>query len=235
KRIFQPTCRPGSEPSSSAIRRATDVAAIRRGWVWPIRPRRPCPASAQILGSWVVLPEPVSPLTITTGERCNASMISSRAALTGSSAGSSNSGSASGTYGARTSAIRCGPPPVAGRRPDRRFFGGRAVASGCVGMARNYNRCMNDELPPALHAPGPDPMPRSETASGPSHQPSFVAWLRTVAPYIHAFRGRTFVIGIAGELIDEGRLTALVNDISLLNAMGMRIVLVHGSRPQVVE
>jgi len=94
---------------------------------------------------------------------------------------------------------------------------------------------MNDELPPALHAPGPDPMPRSETASGPSHQPSFVAWLRTVAPYIHAFRGRTFVIGIAGELIDEGRLTALVNDISLLNAMGMRIVLVHGSRPQVVE
>ena len=94
---------------------------------------------------------------------------------------------------------------------------------------------MNDELPPALHAPGPDSMPRSEAASAPNQQPAFVAWLRTVAPYIHAFRGRTFVIGIAGELIDEGRLTALINDVSLLNAMGMRIVLVHGSRPQVVE
>jgi len=101
-------------------------------------------------------------------------------------------------------------------------------------MARNYNRRMNDDSPPALHAPGRDSQPRPEPAGGPVQQ-NFVAWLRTVAPYIHAFRGRTFVIGIAGELIAEGRLTALVHDISLLNAMGMKIVLVHGSRPQVVE
>ncbi len=94
---------------------------------------------------------------------------------------------------------------------------------------------MNDDSPPALHAPGRDSQPRPDPAGGPAHQATFVAWLRTVAPYIHAFRGRTFVIGIAGELIAEGRLTALVHDISLLNAMGMRIVLVHGSRPQVVE
>src|SRR5690606_36213324 len=147
----------------------------------------------------------------------------------------SNAGSGSGTKGCRAAAVRGGAPSVARRRPDRRFFGGRAAASGCVGMARNYNRCMNDQSPPALHAPGPDIAPRPESAGGPNQQASFVAWLRTVAPYIHAFRGRTFVIGIAGELIAEGRLTALVNDISLLNAMGMRIVLVHGSRPQVVE
>ena len=63
----------------------------------------------------------------------------------------------------------------------------------------------------------------------------FVAWLRTVAPYIHAFRGKTFVVGVPGELIAAGRLNTLVQDISLLHAMGMRIVVVHGSRPQVNE
>ena len=31
----------------------------------------------------------------------------------------------------------------------------------------------------------------------------FVSWLRTVAPYIHAFRGRTFVIGAPGELFAQ--------------------------------
>jgi amino-acid N-acetyltransferase len=63
----------------------------------------------------------------------------------------------------------------------------------------------------------------------------FVAWLRAVAPYIHAFRGKTMVIGIAGELVSAGRLNALSHDLSLLNALGMRLVLVYGSRPQIDE
>lgn len=61
----------------------------------------------------------------------------------------------------------------------------------------------------------------------------FVAWLRAVAPYVHAHRGKTFVIAFDGELVAAGRLVALVQDVSLLHAMGVRIVLVHGSRPQV--
>ena len=48
------------------MRSATVRAAIRRGWVWPIWPVTPRPSSRQILGSWVVLPDPVSPATITT-------------------------------------------------------------------------------------------------------------------------------------------------------------------------
>ena len=60
---------PGRSPSSSAIRRATVVAAIRRGWVQPIIPWPPRPASRQNLGIWVVFPDPVSPETITTGCR----------------------------------------------------------------------------------------------------------------------------------------------------------------------
>ena len=61
----------------------------------------------------------------------------------------------------------------------------------------------------------------------------FVAWLRDVAPYVHAHRGRTFVVAFGGELIEAGRLNGLVHDLSLLHAMGIRLVLVHGSRPQV--
>ena len=66
-----------------------------------------------------------------------------------------------------------------------------------------------------------------------AHHSQFVRWLREVAPYVHAHRGRTFVIGFGGELIEAGRLTALVQDLSLLHAMGIRLVIVHGSRPQV--
>jgi amino-acid N-acetyltransferase len=66
-------------------------------------------------------------------------------------------------------------------------------------------------------------------------QQQFVDWLRAVAPYIHAFHDKTFVIGFGGELVKAGLLGSLVNDVALLQAMGMRIVLVHGSRPQVEE
>jgi len=62
-----------------------------------------------------------------------------------------------------------------------------------------------------------------------------VSWLRSVAPYIHAFRNQTFVIAFPGELVAEGRLESLVHDVALLQAMGMRIVLAYGSRPQVEE
>jgi amino-acid N-acetyltransferase len=65
-----------------------------------------------------------------------------------------------------------------------------------------------------------------------SHQ-RFVGWLRDVAPYVHAHRAKTFVVGFDGELIEAGRLNALVHDLSLLHALGIRLVIVHGSRPQV--
>ena len=68
-----------------------------------------------------------------------------------------------------------------------------------------------------------------------SEPQQFVAWLRAVAPYIHAFRGKTMVVGFAGELVGAHRLNALVQDLSLLHAMGMRLVLVFGSRPQIDE
>ncbi|OZI51327.1 amino-acid N-acetyltransferase [Bordetella genomosp. 4] len=63
----------------------------------------------------------------------------------------------------------------------------------------------------------------------------FVRWFRDVAPYVHAFRGKTFVIAFGGELVQAGALNALVQDLSLLSALGVRMILVHGSRPQVNE
>lgn len=64
---------------------------------------------------------------------------------------------------------------------------------------------------------------------------TFVPWFRSVAPYIHAHRGKTFVVAIAGELIAAGKLATFAQDLALLHAMGIKVVLVHGFRPQVEE
>src|SRR4029453_1213224 len=64
---------------------------------------------------------------------------------------------------------------------------------------------------------------------------TFVPWFRSVAPYIHAHRGKTFVVAIAGELIAAGKLNTFAQDLALIHAMGIKVVLVHGFRPQVEE
>jgi amino-acid N-acetyltransferase len=64
---------------------------------------------------------------------------------------------------------------------------------------------------------------------------TFIPWFRAVAPYIHAYRGKTFVVGMAGELIAAGKLNAFVQDLAILHAVGIKLVLVHGFRPQVDE
>ncbi len=60
-----------------------------------------------------------------------------------------------------------------------------------------------------------------------------VAWVRQAAPYIHAFRGKTFVIAFGGEVLESERAQAIIHDIALLDSMGIHLVLVHGARPQI--
>ncbi len=64
---------------------------------------------------------------------------------------------------------------------------------------------------------------------------TFVPWFRAVAPHIHAYHGKTFVVAITGELIAAGKLSPFAQDLAILHAMGIKLVLVHGFRPQVNE
>lgn len=64
------------------------------------------------------------------------------------------------------------------------------------------------------------------------HQ-EFLKALRGSAPYVHAHRGRTFVIGFGGSAAEDDNFSSLLYDIALLNSLGVRVVLVHGARPQI--
>lgn len=62
---------------------------------------------------------------------------------------------------------------------------------------------------------------------------SFVDFFRLSAPYVHAHRARTFVVMFGGEAVIDHDFPHLVHDVALMHALGVRLVLVHGSRPQI--
>ncbi len=62
---------------------------------------------------------------------------------------------------------------------------------------------------------------------------AFVDWFRHSSPYINAFRGRTFVVCFGGEAVADGDFPHLIHDLALLHSLGVRLVLVHGARPQI--
>jgi len=70
-------------------------------------------------------------------------------------------------------------------------------------------------------------MPKKDTDK------QFIDGFRHSAPYIHAHRGRTFVLAFGGEAVDDEPFADLVHDIALLHSLGIKLVLVHGARPQI--
>ncbi len=64
---------------------------------------------------------------------------------------------------------------------------------------------------------------------------NFVSWFRAVTPYINAFRGKTFVIAFGGKAVASEFAKTLAYDVNLLASLGIRLVLVHGARPQIEE
>lgn len=63
----------------------------------------------------------------------------------------------------------------------------------------------------------------------------FVAWFRLVTPYINAFRNKTFVIAFGGKAQAGSLAKTLAYDVNLLASLGIRLILVHGAKPQIEE
>ncbi|MGH8540012.1 MAG: amino-acid N-acetyltransferase, partial [Stenotrophobium sp.] len=61
----------------------------------------------------------------------------------------------------------------------------------------------------------------------------FVSALRGCAPYVHAHHGSVFVIAFGGEVAVRADFDAFLYDLALLHSLGVKLVLVHGTRPQI--
>ena len=61
----------------------------------------------------------------------------------------------------------------------------------------------------------------------------FVEKFRNATPYINAFRNKTFVIYFSGDILINNQFPSLIHDLSLLHSLGIKLVLVHGSRSQI--
>ncbi|MEE4193416.1 MAG: amino-acid N-acetyltransferase [Halieaceae bacterium] len=62
-----------------------------------------------------------------------------------------------------------------------------------------------------------------------------IRWFRDSAPYINAHRGRTFVIVFGGEAALHSNFANIIHDIALLHSLGVRLLLIHGARPQIAR
>ncbi|MFN7272664.1 MAG: acetylglutamate kinase [Gammaproteobacteria bacterium] len=60
--------------------------------------------------------------------------------------------------------------------------------------------------------------------------------LRSAAPYIRLYKGKTFVVKAGGGVFGDPAATrALVEQIAVLHSLGIRVVFVHGGGPQLTE
>ena len=84
----------------------------------------------------------------------------------------------------------------------------------------------------STHKRGSNP---GEGVVGAATEIRFVEFFRACAPYVHRHRGATFVISFGGEAMQSRGFAHLIQDVALLHALGIRIVLVHGARPQIEE
>ena len=60
-----------------------------------------------------------------------------------------------------------------------------------------------------------------------------IEWFRASTSYINAHRHKTFVVLMGGEALADKNFANIVHDLSLLHSLGVKLVLVHGARPQI--
>lgn len=63
--------------------------------------------------------------------------------------------------------------------------------------------------------------------------PQYIDWFRHSSSYINAHRKKVFVVLLPGEAIAHENFNNIVHDITLLQSLGVKLVLVHGARPQI--
>jgi amino-acid N-acetyltransferase len=65
--------------------------------------------------------------------------------------------------------------------------------------------------------------------------PDYIDWFRHSSSYINAHRKKVFVVLLTGETLAHENFSNIVHDITLLHSLGVKLVLVHGARPQINE
>ncbi len=70
----------------------------------------------------------------------------------------------------------------------------------------------------------------------PADQALAIRALKSAAPYIRMYRGKTFVVKAGGGVFaDDASTRVLIEQIAILHYFGVRVVFVHGGGPQVSE
>ena len=112
------------------------------------------------------------------------------------------------------------------------------IERGVLGVSESVLRKIADALnctPAYLYTLSDAPTAQINISKSIIPEQDFVQWFRSATPYIHAFGGRTFVIAFGGEVIDDKQFAALSHDFNLLASLEVRLVLVHGARPQIEQ
>lgn len=60
-----------------------------------------------------------------------------------------------------------------------------------------------------------------------------IDWFRASTAYINSHRNKIFVVLLSGEALADENFANIVCDLSLLHSLGVKLVLVHGARPQI--
>ena len=63
----------------------------------------------------------------------------------------------------------------------------------------------------------------------------YARWFRGSTPYVSAHQGKTFVVWLSGESLAGGNCINIIHDLALVSVLGVRLVVVHGARPQLSE
>jgi len=64
---------------------------------------------------------------------------------------------------------------------------------------------------------------------------AMIEWFRASTSYINTHRGKVFVVLLSGEALADSNLANVIYDLTLLHSLGVKLVLVHGARPQISE